>query len=158
MMIHLQRFVVFCVLAASVSWLAVRLAGQADMATMEAVDGSPVAIELPPLDPLPERPEPDPAVLNGTLARPLFLPDRRPPSVQVEVGPTAPVATDEFNYVLSGVIRLGALNYVILHSSAGETLQMVEGDMVAGWRLADVSENTARFIKGEESRTLAIGE
>lgn len=89
------------------------------------------------------------------LARPLFLPSRRPPPPsEAASAPQAPAqALDQAR--LLGIMASPALTGVLIEYEGG-TQMLRAGAELGGWRLTEVRERTAHFARGSEQRTLEL--
>ena len=128
---------------------------------------------------LPALPEDSPFVMPpaedfaAIVERPIFAPDRRPPSE----APAAVVARSELGLLLKGIITAGTERIAILqpkaapdtaparrgrtsgNAPAAPSLRLGEGDRYAGWTLARIEPAAVVFEReGEEARLELIYE
>ena len=131
--------------AALASLLAVMLALQlaltsevelppAGAAGIGAAQGPPPAIRPAPVPP-------------GLLARPLFAPH----GAASGSAPANPLGA-----TLVGAVRIGHRAYAVVQQG-GRTINVPVGGSVAGWRLAGLSAEAARFVRGNERLVVGYG-
>ena len=95
-----------------------------------------------------------------TLARPLFMPNRRPPESEAPESP-APVKRaakpDTKRYALSAIIIVDDERIALLTDTATGGLSRVkEGESVAGWRVEEIREESAVLRNGEVREELPL--
>lgn len=61
-------------------------------------------------------------------------------------GPSSPLGGS----VVAGTVRVGGLAYAVVKTSEGRMVNLPIGGGLAGWRLAALSSEGARFVRGNE--------
>ncbi|MDO5289156.1 MAG: hypothetical protein Q4F13_05915, partial [Pseudomonadota bacterium] len=90
------------------------------------------------------------------LARPLFMPSRRPPPPVADTSAGAQPPSQPLDSArLLGIMASPALTGVLIEYE-GRTQMVRTGADLGGWRLTDVRERTAHFARGSEQRTLEL--
>ena len=93
--------------------------------------------------------------LGDMLDRPLFFANRRLPEPPVVEKPPPP--PKPLRLKLQGVALAGGSRVAVLRNTSNKLLlQLVEGEMHAGWTLDEVTSTTARFSKGEQVTELLL--
>lgn len=88
-----------------------------------------------------------------TLARPLFVPSRRPPPPAA----TGPGSVKRGQYMLQGTTIVGDLRIALLKELASGTVHRVEmGAEIGGMTLAEVAPGKVVLRSGDESETLPL--
>lgn len=94
------------------------------------------------------------ATYTEMVARPLFIPTRRP------APPAEPAAEATFKrgqYVLQGIIIAGGTKIAMLREKAtGKVLRVEEGHEVAGMKLAEVKPESVTLAAGKEQEVLPL--
>jgi len=92
------------------------------------------------------------------LQRPLYEATRRPVQAKAVVQDTASADRLRAKWRLSGII-IDERNIAILETvRAGETLSLVVGQSVDGWRVQQISENDVVLVRGAETLRFALHE
>lgn len=153
------------------TWMLAGLAGWAVCVWLLAMFGMGGSIDRLDDDPslrqaLPEATAPGqerlgPLTQYGDIgARPLFTDNRRPQPFVIDPMGEAEGASNDFDYVLSSVLRTPGLQMVILQPAAGgEPLRVKLGDAPAsapGWVLQSVEARRAVFAGAEGERSLDL--
>ncbi|TFH50535.1 MAG: hypothetical protein E4H01_02120 [Lysobacterales bacterium] len=98
--------------------------------------------------------------LSETLARPLFMPNRRPPEAKsaASAAPEAPAASQNVNrYALSAIIIVDNERIALLTDTATGNLNRVrEGESVAGWQVEAIRADSAVLRHGDIREELAL--
>lgn len=85
---------------------------------------------------------------RAILARPLFRPDRRPPSVE-----TAPVATAKLPR-LSGILIGRGFRLALFAGESGKTRIAAKGERIAGYRIVAINPASVVLAGADGRRTL----
>ena len=100
------------------------------------------------------------AQYGDVAARPLFTDNRRPQPFVIDPMGEAEGASNDFDYVLSSVLRTPALQMVILQpAGGGEPVRVKLGgapDAAPGWVLQTVAARSAVFAGPEGERSLEL--
>lgn len=91
--------------------------------------------------------------LRDTVARPLFVPGRRPPKV-VKAAPPRIVKSKEkpkpVNYKLLGVAKAGERTIALLaRESDGRNFRVEVGDMLSGWSVSSITTDSVRLERSD---------
>ncbi len=153
------------------TWLLVGLAGWAACVWILAMFGMGGSIDRLPDDPSLRQALPEPgapgqerlgplAQYGDIAARPLFTDNRRPQAFVIDPMGEAGDAADDFDYVLSSVLRTPGLQMVILQpAGGGEPVRVKLGDApgsAPGWILQSVEARRAVFAGPEGERSLEL--
>jgi len=110
---------------------------------------APVAVVLP--EPLPEFQLPPLSEFAGTVERPLFLSDRRPPEPD-EVVEAAPEKTRPLQVIVTGVILSEAGRFALVRrEGAAEVFRLAARDTIDGWSVKEVLADRVIFERDEDS-------
>lgn len=99
-----------------------------------------------------------PNAADPAWARPLYFNDRRPRIAVVGQG-AGGAANQDFDAVLTGIVRSSGLNLATLSPANGKPVRVKLGDEVegqAGWRLVSLSSRTATFRNGDREQVLRM--
>lgn len=151
------------------TWLLGAAAGWALLAWLLALFGlggrvAPLAEDPSLLQPLPQS-RPSPAERLGpfgqygeTAARPLFSEDRRPKPFSLR--PEGEAETNNFEYVLTGVLLTPSLKMAVLQpTEGGDSIRVKLGEsseQAAAWRLVTLEPRKAVFEGPEGQRSLDL--
>jgi general secretion pathway protein N len=130
---------------------------------------------LPPIHPTVPATEPElPASLPGfrmpplaeyaaTVERPLFFPDRRPPSSDEATPADAQPSTAEerqaLNVVVTGVILSDEINIALVQRrGGGEVLRLAKGDIVDGWSVSEILADRVKFQRDADEQEVELRE
>lgn len=153
------------------TWLYAGLAGWAVCVWILAIFGMGGSIDRLPDDPSLRQPLPEPTAPGqerlGPLAqygdiaeRPLFTDNRRPQAFVIDPMGEAEGTANDFDYVLSSVLRTPGLQMVILQpAEGGEPVRVKLGDApgtAPGWVLQSVEARRAVFAGPEGERSLDL--
>ncbi|MGY1410170.1 hypothetical protein ACW5EG_11435 [Luteimonas sp. A611] len=153
------------------TWLYAGLAGWALCVWILAMFGMGGSIDRLDDDPSLHQALPEPAAPGAqrlgpmaqyadVAARPLFTDNRRPQPFAIDPMGEAEGASNDFDYVLSSVLRTPALQMVILQpAGGGEPVRVKLGgapDAAPGWVLQSVAARSAVFAGPEGERSLEL--
>src|SRR5690606_30746263 len=153
------------------TWLYAGLAGWALCVWILAMFGMGGSIDRLDDDPSLRQALPEPAApgaqrlgpmaqYGDVAARPLFTDNRRPQPFVIDPMGEAEGASNDFDYVLSSVLRTPALQMVILQpAGGGEPVRVKLGgapDAAPGWVLQSVAARGAVFAGPEGERSLEL--
>ena len=87
------------------------------------------------------------------LAHPLFTPGR---GLAGAAGANQSASATLSDYVLLGIVRVGARGEAILRGPGGETISLRPGETLLGWRLAAVDQSGIVLQQGAIKRGVAV--
>ncbi len=100
------------------------------------------------------------AALAETLARPLFVPNRRPaPAPAATADPASAAAASEDPPPASRLIAVAmgpGRAAAVLQLRAGGTAVLMRGEALDGWTLAEIAPGQVVLRNGERAATLAL--
>lgn len=98
--------------------------------------------------------------VRDALSRPLFSPNRRPPSPLARPlaspEPVVPLPSADQFRLLGTLVGPSAASAVILDTTSGTARTLTQGESVNGWRLASIEPALVRLEQGPRNVTLAL--
>lgn len=129
--------------------LAGRLAVDLARPALDAIVASPA--DIAPLPPSPRLAAPPPEHFTEMVARPLFVPGRRPIG-----GPTAQGSDRVPRLRLVGIVLSGAVRLALVQSDGAAPRKLAEGQSLDGWMVAAIEPRRIVLRRDQLEHSLAL--
>lgn len=133
-------------------WTRVRAPPPVERAVTQIADETVTAVQAPPVPPL--------AVFAAIVARPLFMPDRRPyvpPPPAPAQQPPQPEPAPPVEVTVHGIVTRGEQRLALVSVGRAEAiLRVAPGDELHGWRVEQVDPSGVALARGAERKRFHV--